>query len=32
MMPEGGLGTLAACDEIYFGAVGWPMVPDHLSL
>jgi tartrate dehydrogenase/decarboxylase / D-malate dehydrogenase len=32
MMPEDGLDTLAACDEIYFGAVGWPTVPDHLSL
>jgi tartrate dehydrogenase/decarboxylase / D-malate dehydrogenase len=32
MMPEDGLGTLAACDEIYLGAVGWPTVPDHLSL
>ena len=32
MMPEDGLQTLAACDEIYLGAVGWPTVPDHLSL
>src|ERR671921_838484 len=32
MMPEDGLDTLAACDEIYLGAVGWPTVPDHLSL
>jgi len=32
MMPEDGLATLAACDEIYLGAVGWPTVPDHLSL
>src|SRR5215213_1954159 len=30
--PEDGLDTLAACDEIYLGAVGWPTVPDHLSL
>ena len=32
MMPEDGLDTLAACDDIYLGAVGWPTVPDHLSL
>jgi tartrate dehydrogenase/decarboxylase / D-malate dehydrogenase len=32
MMPEDGLDTLATCDEIYLGAVGWPTVPDHLSL
>jgi len=32
MMPEVGLDTLATCDEIYLGAVGWPTVPDHLSL
>jgi tartrate dehydrogenase/decarboxylase / D-malate dehydrogenase len=32
MMPEDGLDTLAACDEIYLGAIGWPTVPDHLSL
>ena len=32
MMPEDGLQTLAECDEIYLGAVGWPTVPDHLSL
>jgi tartrate dehydrogenase/decarboxylase/D-malate dehydrogenase len=32
MMPEDGLDTLAACDEIYLGAVDWPTVPDHLSL
>src|SRR5688572_426404 len=32
MMPEDGLDTLAACDEIYLGAVGWPTVPDHVSL
>src|ERR671916_3463339 len=32
MMPEDGLDTLAACDEIYLGAVGWPTVLDHLSL
>jgi tartrate dehydrogenase/decarboxylase / D-malate dehydrogenase len=32
MMPEDGLDILAGCDEIYLGAVGWPTVPDHLSL
>ena len=32
MMPEDGLESLAACDEIYLGAVGWPTVPDHVSL
>jgi tartrate dehydrogenase/decarboxylase / D-malate dehydrogenase len=32
MMPEDGLDTLATCDEIYLGAVGWPTVPDNLSL
>ena len=32
MMPEDGLETLAGCDEIYLGAVGWPTVPDHISL
>ncbi len=32
MMPEDGLDTLAAYDEIYLGAVGWPTVPHHLSL
>jgi tartrate dehydrogenase/decarboxylase / D-malate dehydrogenase len=32
MMPEDGLDTLRAFDAIYFGAVGWPSVPDHVSL
>jgi tartrate dehydrogenase/decarboxylase/D-malate dehydrogenase len=32
MMAEEGPETLAACDEIYLGAVGWPSVPDHISL
>ena len=32
MMPEDGLETLADYDAIYLGAVGWPTVPDHLSL
>ncbi|MBV9384579.1 MAG: tartrate dehydrogenase, partial [Streptosporangiaceae bacterium] len=32
MMPAGGLDELRAFDAIYFGAVGWPSVPDHVSL
>jgi tartrate dehydrogenase/decarboxylase / D-malate dehydrogenase len=32
MMPSDGLATLAPYDAIYFGAVGWPTVPDHISL
>ena len=32
MMPEGWRETLAACDAIYLGAVGYPGVPDHVSL
>jgi len=32
MMPEDGLATLAPFDAIYFGAVGWKNVPDHVSL
>jgi tartrate dehydrogenase/decarboxylase / D-malate dehydrogenase len=32
MMPENGLQALAAFDAIYFGAVGWPTVPDHVTL
>lgn len=32
MMDDDGLDRLAACDAIYFGAVGWPGVPDHISL
>ena len=32
MMPEDALETLAGFDTIYLGAVGWPTVPDHLSL
>ena len=32
MMPEEGLETLAGYDAIYLGAVGWPTVPDHVSL
>ena len=32
MMPEDGIGTLAEFDGIYLGAIGWPTVPDHVSL
>lgn len=32
MMNADGLERLAPCDAIYFGAVGWPEVPDHISL
>lgn len=32
MMDDDGLARLAPCDAIYFGAVGWPGVPDHISL
>jgi tartrate dehydrogenase/decarboxylase/D-malate dehydrogenase len=32
MMPEDGMQTLAAFDAIYLGAVGYPGVPDHVSL
>jgi tartrate dehydrogenase/decarboxylase/D-malate dehydrogenase len=32
MLPADALETLAAFDAIYFGAVGWPSVPDHVSL
>lgn len=32
MMPEDGIETLGEFDEIYLGAVGWPTVPDHVSL
>ncbi|RZQ64693.1 tartrate dehydrogenase [Amycolatopsis suaedae] len=32
MMAEDGLEQLAGFDAIYFGAVGWPTVPDHVSL
>ncbi|HTJ69874.1 MAG TPA: tartrate dehydrogenase [Actinospica sp.] len=32
MMAEDGLEALKAYDAIYFGAVGWPSVPDHISL
>ena len=32
MMPENGLEILKAYDAIYLGAVGYPGVPDHISL
>jgi tartrate dehydrogenase/decarboxylase/D-malate dehydrogenase len=32
MMPEDGLSQLADADAIYLGAVGFPGVPDHVSL
>src|SRR5438270_6476163 len=32
MMDEDGLDQLKDFDAIYFGAVGWPTVPDHISL
>lgn len=32
MMPADGLDTLAGYDAIYLGAVGYPTVPDHVSL
>ncbi|MDJ0951418.1 MAG: tartrate dehydrogenase [Alphaproteobacteria bacterium] len=32
MMPEDGLDQLAGFDAIYLGAVGYPGVPDHVSL
>jgi tartrate dehydrogenase/decarboxylase/D-malate dehydrogenase len=32
MMDPDGLDTLRTFDAIYFGAVGWPGVPDHVSL
>jgi tartrate dehydrogenase/decarboxylase/D-malate dehydrogenase len=32
MMPSDALGTLAQFDALYLGAVGYPTVPDHVSL
>lgn len=32
MMPEDGLERFAGHDAIFLGAVGWPDVPDHISL
>src|SRR6187399_3790896 len=32
MMPEDGLGEIRGHDAIFLGAVGFPTVPDHVSL
>ncbi len=32
MMPEDGVAQMKTFDAIYLGAVGWPGVPDHVSL
>ncbi len=32
MMPEDGLKKIGSDDAIFLGAVGWPGVPDHISL
>jgi tartrate dehydrogenase/decarboxylase / D-malate dehydrogenase len=32
IMPEDGIAQLAGFDAIFLGAVGWPGVPDHVSL
>ncbi|WP_426956810.1 tartrate dehydrogenase [Muricoccus radiodurans] len=32
MMPDDGLDQLRAHDSVFLGAVGWPGVPDHVSL
>ena len=32
MMPDDGIEQLSAFDAIFLGAVGWPGVPDHVSL
>jgi len=32
MMPDDGMATLRGFDSIFLGAVGWPGVPDHVSL
>ena len=32
MMPDGGLEQLRPFDAIFLGAVGYPGVPDHISL
>jgi tartrate dehydrogenase/decarboxylase/D-malate dehydrogenase len=32
MMPKDGLEILTSFDAIYFGAVGWPDVPDNITL
>src|SRR5690606_22426040 len=32
MMPEDGVEQLRSFDAILFGAVGWPTLPDHVTL
>ena len=32
MMPDDGMETLKQYESIFLGAVGWPGVPDHVSL
>jgi tartrate dehydrogenase/decarboxylase/D-malate dehydrogenase len=32
MMPVDGLAQIASHDAIFLGAIGWPTVPDHVSL
>jgi tartrate dehydrogenase/decarboxylase / D-malate dehydrogenase len=32
MVPEGGFEQIGRADAIFLGAVGWPSVPDHVSL
>jgi tartrate dehydrogenase/decarboxylase/D-malate dehydrogenase len=32
MMPDDGLQRIARHDAIFLGAVGWPSIPDHVSL
>ena len=32
MMPDNGIEQVREFDAIYLGAVGWPTVPDHVSL
>jgi tartrate dehydrogenase/decarboxylase/D-malate dehydrogenase len=32
MMPEDGLNSIAEHDAVFLGAIGWPTVPDHVSL
>jgi tartrate dehydrogenase/decarboxylase/D-malate dehydrogenase len=32
MMPEDGLARIAQHDAVFLGAIGWPTVPDHISL
>lgn len=32
MMPPDALARLRGYDAIYLGAIGWPTVPDHVSL